>query len=90
LSYDQSKFKEEASLELEVALIAFTRGVHSDDYFGGEYGLQSWRLKDREQEISGIIIERWRGLARRVGVVHDFGIEQWAAANPQKELLLLA
>jgi hypothetical protein len=86
----RAKFKEEASLELEVALIAITRGVHSDDYYGGEYGRQSWQLEDGEQEISGIIIERWRGLARRVGVVHSIAMQQWVAANPKKELLLLA
>jgi hypothetical protein len=87
----RARFKEEATLELEVALIAITRGVYlpwesvEDDGWA-----QPWRFEHREQEFSGIIIERWRGLARRVGVVHNLGIEQWAAANPQKELLLLA
>lgn len=33
----RAKFKEEASLELEVALIAITRGVPYVEYLEGEY-----------------------------------------------------
>ncbi|CAN9281680.1 unnamed protein product [Alternaria alternata] len=86
----RARFKEEASLELEVALIAITRGVPFYEYSGDEEWFQPWEIPDSEQEFSGIIIERWQGLARRVGVVHNFSTEQWVAANPQKELLLLA
>jgi hypothetical protein len=83
----RARFREEASLELEFILVAMTRGV---SVYKQEEWAQPWQFEDREQELSGIIIERWRDLARRVGVVHSIGIEQWVAANPQKELLILA
>ncbi|CAN9177140.1 unnamed protein product [Alternaria alternata] len=86
----RARFEEEASLELEVALIAITRGVSYFEEIKVKDWRQPWQFGDREQEVSGIIIERWQGLARRVGVVHDIEIRQWVAANPQKELLLLA
>jgi hypothetical protein len=84
----RARFQEEASLELEVVLVAMTREVSVFD--GQKEWTQPWQLVDREQELSGIIIERWRGLARRVGIVHSIRIEEWVAANPQKELLILA
>jgi hypothetical protein len=84
-----ARFKEEASVELEVALVAITRGISHYEGVRCEGWREPWRVAE-DNELSGIIIERWRGLARRVGVVHGIGIPQWVAANPQKELLLLA
>lgn len=82
----RARFEEEESLKLEVALIATTRGI---SIFKKDRVWPS-QFEDRELELSGIIIERWRDLARRVGVVHSVSMEQWVAANPQKELLVLA
>ncbi|KAH8642310.1 hypothetical protein IG631_05252 [Alternaria alternata] len=86
----RARFEEEASLELEVALIAITRVISHYEEIEGKDWEQPWQFVGREKKFSGIIIERWQGLARRVGVVHGIGIEQWVAANPQKELLVLA
>jgi hypothetical protein len=104
----RARLEKEASVELEVVLIAITRRWFSSErgflasfaadtshlsYRGSSHWKEvkpPWEHEDGEHELSGIIIERWRGLARRVGVVHGIGIQQWIAANPQKELLLLA
>ncbi|CAN9174923.1 unnamed protein product [Alternaria alternata] len=85
----RTRVMEEKSLEAEVALIAITRRISFFDDVQSEGWKQPWRFADRELELSGIIIERWRGLARRVGIVHSVGMKQWVAANPQKELLIL-
>jgi hypothetical protein len=37
----------------------------------------------------GIIIERYRGFARRTGVLFRITRKQWLAGNPRKELILL-
>ena len=83
----RARFKEEKSVKLEVVLVAITRGISA---FENGVRVYPWHIADTEQEFSGIIIERWRGLARRVGVAHSIGIGQWVAAYPRKELLLLA
>jgi hypothetical protein len=85
-----TRVMEEKSLEVEVALIAITRRISFFEDVQSEGWKQPWRFADKELELSGIIIERWRGLARRIGVVHSVGMKQWVAANPQKELLVLA
>jgi hypothetical protein len=104
----RARLEEEASVELEVVLIAITRRWFSSErglaasfnadtshlsYRGSSHWKEvkpPWEHEDGGHELSGIIIERWRGLARRVGVVQGISIQQWIAANPQKELLLLA
>jgi hypothetical protein len=86
----RARMQSEAAPEFEVALVAITKGFpHEYEDQKWEPVKQPWDRKDEAHELSGIVIERWQGLARRVGVVHRVGIEQWAAGKPQSELVLL-
>jgi hypothetical protein len=89
----RARMQSEAAPEFEVALVAITKDFPNEyhRYQNQEWHTvkQSWDRQDGEHELSGIIIERWQGLTRRVGVVHRIGIQQWISAGPQSELLLL-
>jgi hypothetical protein len=41
------------------------------------------------EKYFGIIIERYRGFARRIGVLARITRKQWLAGNPRKELIIL-